>query len=389
MLAATLVSFVLRGKGLRIFNQQPLLWLFVVPIVVAGVIGSQRVDDIVPFFFENELLHYTEAFGYLRDALLRPLLFVPIALLIGAVVAQAQKPERFLTPVILAVWVMSLSVIGFVLTSEVRLGALASTGARQFLSSVGMHANDLGRLFAVAYGLLLFTWSETKDRALKTVLVATMGALVLALLFTFSRGAFAGFLLINALFLMWKFNARTAALAIFVLVLATVVMPGVVMRRVSMGFDSGDANAVTAGRADEIWTPLMPEVISSPPWGNGLDSIMWSDAAWSGTMLLVGHPHNAYLQVILDMGLIGLGLLLAYYFHVWKGFRALGSNAYLSPTMRGFFQGATAGLLCMLVTGFAGSSLRPAAEFAFLWVAIGMMYGMRARTAQGAPKPAA
>ena len=51
--------------------------------------------------------------------------------------------------------------------------------------------------------------------------------------------------------------------------------------------------------------------------------------------------------------------------------------------MRGFFQGATAALLCFAITGWAGSSLRPSAEFAFLWVAIGMMYGMLAR------KPAA
>jgi len=59
--------------------------------------------------------------------------------------------------------------------------------------------------------------------------------------------------------------------------------------------------------------------------------------------------------------------------------------------LRGFFQGATAGLICFLVTGFAGSSLRPTAEFAFLWTAIGMMYGMRARTpeksATGAAQP--
>jgi O-antigen ligase len=97
-------------------------------------------------------------------------------------------------------------------------------------------------------------------------------------------------------------------------------------------------------------------------------------------MLLVGHPHSAYLQAYLDMGVIGLVLLLAYFVTVWRGFRDLGSNAYLSPSMRGFFQGATASLICFLVTGFAGSSLRPTPEFAYLWIAIGMMYGIQARS---------
>ena len=65
---------------------------------------------------------------------------------------------------------------------------------------------------------------------------------------------------------------------------------------------------------------------------------------------------------------------------MWKNLRALGSNAFLSAEMRGFYQGAAAGLLSFLVTGFAGSSLRPTPEFAFLWIAIGMMYGLQARS---------
>jgi hypothetical protein len=93
----------------------------------------------------------------------------------------------------------------------------------------------------------------------------------------------------------------------------------------------------------------------------------------------VTHPHSAYLQALLDMGVVGLVLLLAYYFHVWRRMRDLGSNPWLSPTLRGFFQGGVAGLACFFVTGFAGSSLRPVTEFCFLWVAIGIMYGVLAR----------
>ena len=53
--------------------------------------------------------------------------------------------------------------------------------------------------------------------------------------------------------------------------------------------------------------------------------------------------------------------------------------------MRGFYQGAVAGLLCFIVTGFAGSSLRATPEFAFLWIAIGMMYGQLARKPETGP----
>jgi len=282
--------------------------------------------------------------------------------------------------------VMSLMLIGFVVTSGLSLGQLALSTQRTLLSVLGMHANDLGRLYAVAYGLLLFTWGETKDVRLKTVLVVTMGALTLALLFTFSRGAFIGWALVNVLFLVWKFNARTAAIAIFCAAVGLSVMPGAVVSRMTLGLVGGtDVNEVSAGRIDEIWIPLMPELFKSPVWGSGLDATMWSKALWEETMLPVTHPHNAYLQAILDMGLLGLGLLLAFYWTVYRKMRALGSNAYLSPTMRGFYQGAVAGLMCFIVTGFAGSSLRATPEFAFLWIAIGMMYGQLQRKPETGP----
>jgi hypothetical protein len=380
LLAATLGSFLLRGR-LRGFLPAPLFWLYIVPIVVGGLLGMRHAKDIPPLFYDEMLINYTDGLGYLRDALVKPLLLVPTALLIGAGVARAHKPERFLAPIIVAVWAMSLLSILYVVFSGLSLGQLASASERGLFSdALGMHANELGRLYAVAYALLLFVWGETKDYRLKTILVPTICVLTLALLFTFSRGAFAGFFVINALYLMWKFNARTVGIALLVSAIALPLMPGAVWHRLSLGFGAGgDVNAVSAGRIDSIWLPLLPELLGSPPWGNGLDSVMWSKAMWSGLMLEVTHPHSAYLQSILDVGIVGLGLMLAFYWHVYRGLRTLGSNAYLSPTMRGFFQGALAGLICFLVTGLVGSSLRPVPEFTFLWFAIGMMYGTLAR----------
>ena len=380
VLIATLVAYLMRGKNLGAFLPKPLFWLYFVPVALAALVGMRHVDDIYPYFWEIEVIHFTDALGYVRDVALKPMLIVIAALLIAQAVAQSKKVENFLVPIIAAVWVMSLMLISFVATSGLSLGELAASSQRSFLSAVGMHANDLGRLYAVAYGLLLFTWGETKDLRLKTVLLVTMGVLTLALLFTFSRGAFVGWVLVNMLFVVWKFNAKTLGLALLCGAVALAYMPGAVISRMSMGLVGGaDVNAFSAGRVDEIWAPLLPELFKSPLWGSGLDSTMWSEAIWTERMLAVTHPHNAYIQAILDMGLIGLGLLLAFYWHVFRKFRGLGSNAYLSPTMRGFYQGAVAGLACFLITGFAGSSLRAVPEFAFLWIAIGMMYGQLAR----------
>jgi O-antigen ligase len=386
LLAGTLVSYAVRagtGQQPGRLVQPQLIWLYMVPIIIGGAIGAFHVDQIVPFFTEELVVNFHNVPGYLRDMVMKPL-FIPLfALLLGVAVARSEKAERYIVPIAASVWIIALVEIAFVAYSGVKLGALASPTMRGFFLAIGLHANDLGRLFAVAYALLLFTWWESKDQALKTFLFITMGVLAFALLLTFSRGAFVGFLLINALFLAWKFNFKTASLAIGAFAICALLMPGYVYNRVLLGVGEGDLDAVSAGRIDGIWLPLLPEVFKSPLWGNGLGSIMWSYPMQIDAMLAVGHPHNAFLEAMLDMGLIGLVVLLAYYLHVWRGFRALGSNAFLSPELRGFFQGASAGLLSHLITGMAGSSLRPESEMVYLWMAIGVMYGLQARKPAG------
>jgi hypothetical protein len=68
-------------------------------------------------------------------------------------------------------------------------------------------------------------------------------------------------------------------------------------------------------------------------------------------------------------------LLVAYFVTVWRGFTKLSRDESLASTWRGFFAGARAGMLGFFVAGIAGSSFAPVPEQAFLWLAIGFMYG--------------
>jgi O-antigen ligase len=382
LLAATLVSFVAAGRLQRpagAFLPQPLLWLFVVPILVAGLLGMGHVDDIAIFFFEEEGLGFTNATGYFRDMAVKPLLIPLTALLIGAAVARSEKPERFIVPIAFSALTIALTQIGFVAASGIGLGELAASSARGFFDAIGMHANDLGRLYAVALALLVFVWWETKRPGLKLFLFVTMNVIGFALVLTFSRAAFLGFFIVAAVFVVWKFSAKTLALAVLGGVAALIVAPGYLIGRIMVGWESGDMAEVSAGRTDTIWQPLLPWAADAPPWGHGLGSIMWSQPMQAGAMLPVNHAHNAYLEALIDMGVLGLALLLLYYLHVWRNMRALAADSRLSAETRALFQGGAAALVCFLVTGMAGSSLRPDTEFVFLWMAIGLMYGMLAR----------
>jgi O-antigen ligase len=398
LLVGTLGSYLLQGLfdgSPRRFMPRPVLWLYLVPILVAGALGLGHVGDIAPTLLMFKEVESSTAAGYIRVEVLSRLLMVAFALLVGAAVSKSERPERFLIPTLVAIWVTSLTVIVFVYQSGITLGALASSTSREFLSALGMHANEWGRLYVVAYALLLFTWAETGRSALRVALLASMGVVVVALILTFSRGSFLGFTLVNVLFLLWRRSARALILFGLLGTVALFALPEAVYDRITTGFGGGPgsefeggADAISAGRVGLLWIPLLPDVLRSPIYGHGLGSILWSEAMRRGagvTILAVGHPHNAYLQALLDMGIVGLVLVCAYFAHVWKGFRTLSADPALSPTLRGFYLGAAAGLASLLTSYVTDSSLLPKPEQVFLWLAIGMMYGQR--TAVREPRP--
>jgi O-antigen ligase len=394
LLAGTFCSWLLHAfadAGLRRFLPRPLLWLYVVPILIAGAIGSRHIHEIAPtLLVVYQGLDFADAASYLRELVLKPLLMVLFALLVAAAVAKSQRPARLLLPAVVSMCAMAAFVPVYVAQSGIGLRTLAASDEREFLSALGLHANDLGRLYAIAYALLLFTWAEARDVALRWVLLAAAGLTAVALVLTFSRGAFVALAVVNVLYVLWRRSPRTVIAAAVVGVAVLALAPAVVYERLATGEGAG-LDAVSAGRLNGLWLPLLPEVLRHPLFGNGIRSILWSEAMRQGAghqVLAVSHPHNAYLEALLDMGVVGTALLCAYFVHVWRRLWALAKDPGLEPALRGFFQGAAAALLGMLVSDFTDSSLAPRPEQAFLWLAIGMMYGEYARRAVTRPLPA-
>ena len=377
LLVATLAAYVVHGRMQRAGAVMPpqLVFLYIAPIAVAGLIGVRHVDEIPSFFYE--LGHVYSERQYVVQYLMKPFVIVAVALMVGAAAARVKRPERFIVAIAVGALLVALAQIGFVLAEGVPLARMAAPGEREFYAPLGMHANLLGRLHMFALALLLFVWAETKQPQSRLFLIVTIAVVGVALLLTFSRASIAATLIVGALFLMWKFNARVLSLGLLGLLLVALLAGDVLYARLTHGFGEG-ADAVSAGRLG-LWAALAPEVFKSPLWGHGLHSILWSTPVLTGVLGEVGHAHNAYLGAVLDMGFIGAGLLLAYYVHVWRGFRSLEKSDQLTAEMRGLFQGARAGLVAFFVTGLVGSSLEPEPEWAYLWIAIGLMYGMRAR----------
>lgn len=395
LLAGTCCSWLLHAffeGSLRRFLPRPLLLLYLAPLLVAGAVGTRHIHEVSPTLLViYRGLDFPDGASYLRELLLKPLLMVLFALLVAAAVAKSARPARFLLPAVISMCVMAAIVPVYVAQTGIGLQALAASDEREFLSALGLHANDLGRLYASVCALLLFTWAEAKELPLRWVLLVAAGASAVALVLTFSRGAFVELAVVSALYVLWRRSPRTVAFATVVAVAALILAPAALYHRLETGEGAG-LNAISAGRVDGLWLPLLPEVLRHPLFGNGISSILWSDAMRAGAgqqVLPVTHPHNAYLEALLDMGIVGTVMVCAYFVHVFRYLRELGRDPRLEPALRGFFQGAAAALIGMLVSDFTDSSLAPRPEQAFLWLAIGMMYGECARRAAAAVDPAA
>lgn len=388
LLVGTLMSCMLHALvdgSLRWLPPPQLMWLYVVPIVIAGVIGSRHIHQIAPILLVvYQHLDFPSAASYLIEMAFKPLLMVVFALLVGAAVARSARPERLLVPTVLSICVAAPLVIVYVAQSGVSIHQLASSEAREFLTPLGLHANELGRLYAFAFALALFTLPESESHGLRLTLLLALGLTTVALVLTFSRGGFVAFGVACVLYVLRRFSLKTMLIACVAVAAALMFAPHAIYERVSAGQGEG-LDAVSAGRVNAIWLPLLPEVLRHPLFGNGIGSILWSEAMHRGTAAPVTHPHNAYLQAALDMGITGLVLLCAYFVHAWKGLRTLAKDPDLPAVLRGFFQGAAAGLVGLLISDFTDSSLTPRTEQVFLWLAIGMMYGYRARRAAAAP----
>jgi O-antigen ligase len=276
---------------------------------------------------------------------------------------------------------LPLMVIGYVLISGVSLTTLAASEHRNFLSPLGIHANELGFLFNMAFALILFCFFSITNRLAKWTLGLMAVILLIAIMLTFSRGAFLGVIAVVSYLLFTQRKFRTALAISLLVAIGTLFVPEAVIDRASTGVQSSNIQDVSAGRVDHIWIPLIPEVISSPLIGHGMSSILWSDAARHREILPVGHPHSAYLGALLDFGILGSIIIFLFFRHVWLLFNRI-AKFHPDPIWHSFFKGGNACIIVMLVQGITDDSFTPTLPQTFLWLSYGIAIGLTARAAR-------
>ena len=129
--------------------------------------------------------------------------------------------------------------------------------------------------------------------------------ILVALYFTFSRGAWLGFLAAAAAVILLRYSLKKSAILIGVIVITVLVLPQTRMRLQLISKDASSSAHL------ELMAAAVTKLKQSPIIGNGLYGFRTtlSQQHFSGEIL--NYPHNIFLNFWIEMGLIGLIAFLA------------------------------------------------------------------------------
>jgi len=372
---ATVFSFSIR----QFASHRPWLlfpswvWLlFVAPVTVSLLMGVRHVDQVPNYMVNLELFTQTEPARYIKDLYVYPMITLLWVVFLMHALRDSKRPEGFIYAYAISALLPAVAVLIVAATSGLSLQVLTSGSfaSRQYLSSIGMHANELGILLGSAFCIILFSAPAASKPILRLLLWAILSIVSLALLLTFSRGAFLSALIsVLAFVIMSKGSRLTKFSTLFMIGVIIAALGGALMDRISEGWKGSAATetraeAVSASRT-VIWKALLPEVERSPFIGSGLSSTVWSSAAHA--RIFPTHPHNLYLEILLDMGFVGLLLLLGFYYRFLTSMNHAYKNPAISSEMSGFLKGGFWALITYHISAIANGHYMPVAENTLLW----------------------
>jgi len=254
---------------------------------------------------------------------------------------------------------------------------------RNLAEQAGMHANDLALLLVVGFWAALLAARCWRDKRIRVCCSVAALALLTAIMMCKSRGGFialvaagivCGVVCWRAL-LIW---IPVGAMAVFFAVpsVSSRIMMGVGVTDVS-GQATSDWDTITAGRTTALWPPVIDGIAESPLIGYGRLGIMHEPLA-SHVVESEGncptHPHNAYLEMLLDGGLMSLTVVMTLMFALlWASLMA---SRAPDPVLRTVGAIAVTAMVAYLVTGLSGKSLYFTDRTFLIWCFLAL--GLRA-----------
>ncbi len=265
--------------------------------------------------------------------------------------------------------------------------ALEKRAARVMDRDVGYHRNQLSVWMASAFWFMWCLAAEVKQNLFKYGLIAASFLMFLALIMTGSRGGLLVWAVIGFIFawLRWR---HLVFIAPVIVLLAVGLVPALQERL----FESGQTEkevlmfqtelappeidyrlaAASAGRTI-FWHYVYQDAKKAPLLGRGKEAMIRRGITlklyqiW-GPSMAARHPHNAYIQLTHEMGIIGAVLILAFFAVVaLRALKLAQSDNERDRLVGGIGISWTVGYL---VSGLTASTFYPNEGSIFFWCSV-------------------
>jgi len=249
---------------------------------------------------------------------------------------------------------------------------------------VGYHRVDLSAMLAGASWAFFSVMVLVRHGWQRAGLFMAGGMCILGMALTGGRAGYMAWLLTGLVFGLFRWRKFLIIMPIAVFALLT-FMPQI-RDRVMVGLDSTDetgytesgkevdVKTLTAGR-DGIWVLSLEQFWKAPLFGHGRLTIIRTGINRQAIEELgesYGHPHNAYIEQLIDNGIIGLGIVLLFFLAIIrKSFSLLQEkNNSIHVAVGGV---ALALVLTQLFASMTAQSFYPRQGVVGMWCAIGLM----------------
>ncbi len=249
---------------------------------------------------------------------------------------------------------------------------------------VGYHRVDLSAMLAGASWAIFSAINLARQNWQRAGLFLASGMVLLGQALTGGRAGYMAWCLLGLVFGLFRWRKILILIPLVVFLLLTFIPQ--IRDRALVGFASTeetgytessqelDVKTLTAGR-DGIWHLALDKFWEAPWIGHGRLALLRTGITREAIDELgegFGHPHNAYIEQLLDNGIPGLLIILLFYLTlVSKSFSLLRDTTYpLHVTVGGV---ALALIMAQLITSLTAQSFYPRQGVVGMWCAIGLM----------------
>jgi O-antigen ligase len=313
------------------------------------------------------LIRVESSSSYLLSYYVKPSLYLVSFIYILNHITTEKDIERIFAFLSMVTGMLSIAIILIVLFHGDILTETRTGSVKYWSTYLGSHYNDIGTIYIIL-GPLVFVPALRKNfwGMLNWCLA------LIALVLLQSRTALLVFILgcVIMLFFLGR-KKELIFLSSLLFLFSLYYLPEFLMKTLQTGLESGDLNEVFTGRIDDIWMPLLSEWFNDTKlflFGTGRFAMMSSAVYRIGIIEQTGHPHNAFIQVFLDNGIIlflGFVLLLIKLLKsAWLNIRKINSDIGWALLVS---------IICYLVSCFSGRSFYPTDENTFLFAIIALL----------------